>query len=143
MLRCSRPYRFHRTQRKKLKRTEVKLPVLDRPNRVPRIMTRPCLHRTARTRFRPRLRSRRILLLRLNLCRLCQVRAQVPILRALPAHRLPLKSLLPPKSPPYRRLESLTCDNPLLRDLRLPWISRRTGKAVLSQGHSQYCGAHV
>src|SRR4029453_15984529 len=137
MLRCSRPYRFHRTQRKKPKRTEVELPEVDRPGRVHRITKRPCLHRTAIARFRRRLRSRRILLLRLNLWRLCQARAQAPILRALPEHRLP------PKSPPYRRLESLTCDNSLPRDLRLPWVSRRAGKTILSPGLSHHCGPDV
>jgi hypothetical protein len=137
MLRCSRPYRFHKTQRKKPKRTEVKLPELDRLSQVHRITMRPCRHRMARARSRRQLRSRRIQLLRLNLCRLYQARTQVPILRAPPEHRLP------PKSPPYRRLESLTCDNRLPRDLRLPWISRWAGKAVLSPGRSQYCGAHV
>jgi hypothetical protein len=168
MLRCSRPYRFHRTQRKRLKRTDVKPPDGNPPGQAHRITTHPCLHRTARARFRRRLRSRptllqrriplhrlapllhpaplprRILLqrpaplLHLNLRCLCQARTQVPILRAPLAHRLP-----PKRSPPYRRLESLTCDNPLPRDFRLPWISRWTGKAVLSSRRSQYCGAHV
>src|SRR6266480_5722474 len=135
MLRCSRPYRFHRTQRKKPKRTDLELPEVNRPGRVHRITKRPCLRRTAIARFRRRLRSRRIPLLRLNLWRLCQARVQAPILRALPEHRLP------PKNPPYRRLESLTRDNPLPRDLRLPWVSRRAGKAVLSPGRSHHCGA--
>src|SRR6266550_3394167 len=137
MLCCSRPYRFHRTQRKKPKRTDLDLPEVNRPSRVHRITKRPCLHRTAIARFRRRLRSRRIPLLRLNLWRLCQARVQAPILRALPEHRLP------PKNPPYRRLESLTRDNPLPRDLGLPWVSRRAGKAVLSPGRSQHCGADV
>jgi hypothetical protein len=110
---------------------EVEVPEVDRPSRVHRITKRPCLHRTAKVRFRRRLRSRRIPRLRLNLCCLCRARAQAPILRALPEHRPP-----PKKSPPYRRLESLTCDNPLPRDLRLPWLSRRAGKAVLSAGRS-------
>jgi hypothetical protein len=138
MLRCSRPYRFQRALRKKLKRMEVELQGVDRPSRVRRITKRPCLHQTAKARFRRRLPSRRIPRLRLNLCRLCRARAQAPILRALPQHRPP-----PKKSPPYRRLESLTRDNPLPRDLRLPWISRRPGKAVLSPRHSQDCGAYV
>ena len=34
-------------------------------------------------------------------------------------------------------------DNPLLRDFRLPWLSRRAGKAVLSARYSQHCGADV
>ena len=143
MLRCSRPYRFQRMPRKKLKRTEVKRPELDRPSQVRRITMHPSPHRTARARFRHRLRSHRIPLLRPNLCRLCQVRPQLPILRAPPERRLPRGHRLPPKSPPYRRLESLTCDNPLPRDLRLPWISRRAGKAVLPPRRSQCFGAHV
>ena len=138
MLRFSRQYRFQRTRRKNPKRMEVEVPEVDRPSRVHRITKRPCLHRTAKVRFRRRLRSRRIPRLRLHLWRLCPPRAQAPILRALPQHRPP-----PKKSPPYRRLESLTRDNPLPRDLRLPWISRRAGKALLSPGHSQHCGAHV
>jgi len=123
--------------RKKPKRTDLDLPEVNRPSRVHRITKRPCLHRTAIARFRRRLRSRRIPLLRLGLWRLCQARVQAPILRALPEHRLP------PKNPPYRRLESLTRDNPLPRDLRLPWVSRRAGKAVLSPGRSHHCGADV
>ena len=75
--------------KKKPKRMEVELPEVDRPSRVHRITKRPCLHRTAKARFRRRLRSRRIPLLRLNLCRLCRARAQAPILRALPEHRPP------------------------------------------------------
>src|SRR4026207_1848971 len=41
MLRCSRPYRFLRTQRKKRKRMEVELPEVDQPSRGHRIMKRP------------------------------------------------------------------------------------------------------
>src|SRR5207245_11098499 len=125
------------TQRKKPKRSEVEPPALEPPGQVHRITKRPCLHRKAIARFRRRLRSRRIPLLRLNRCCLCRARAQAPILPALPEPRPP------PKSPPHRRLESPTRDNPLPRDLRLPWISRRTGKAVLSAGHSHHCGADV
>ena len=53
----------------------MELPELNRPSRVHRITKRPCLHRTAKARFRRRLRSRRIPLLRLDLCRLCQARS--------------------------------------------------------------------
>src|SRR5262249_21134004 len=132
---CSRPYRFRRMQRKNPKRREIELPEADRPG-PEHLITKPrCLHRTVIIRFRLRLHSHRIPLLRLDLWRLRQARAQAPIRPALPEHRLLPKSL---KSPPYRRLESLTRDNRLLRALRLPWVSRRSGKAVLSPGHSQY-----
>jgi hypothetical protein len=147
MLHCSLPYRSHRTRRRNPKHTKLELPEVNRPSRVHQITKRRCLHRKAIARFRRRLRSRRTPLLRLDLCRLSQARAQAqaPIHRALPEHRLihrvPPKHRPPLKSPPCRRLESLTCDNPLPRVLRLPWIPRRTGKAVLSGGRSQHSGA--
>ena len=94
----------------------------------------------ATARFRRQLPLRPILLLRLNLCCLCRVRARAraPILPAPPERRP-----LPPKSPPYRRLESLTRDHPLPRDLRLPWISGRAGQAILPSGRSYHSGADV
>ena len=114
---CENPYPFVPA--------EVELPEPSRPSQGHRITTRPCLHRTARARSRRRLRSRLIPLLRLNLCRLYQARTQLPILRAPPEHRLP------PKSPPYRRLESLTYGTILPGFEWLPWLSRRASQAVL------------
>ena len=137
MLHCSLPYRSHRTRRRSPKHTQLELPEVNRPSRVHQITKRRCLHRKAIARFRRRLRSRRTPLLRLDLSCLYQARAQAPIHPALPDHRPR------PKSPPCRRLESLTCDNPLPRDLRLSWISRRAGKAVLPEGRSHHCGADV
>src|SRR6266481_8702545 len=117
---------LHKVARKRPTHMAGGLPEPSPQSRVRQITKRRYLRPRLILRYRRRLPLRPIRLPRLNHCCLCRARARVRIRPLLPAPR-PLQ-----ERPPHRHLESLIRDSVLLGLEWLPWLSHRTGKAILS-----------